>query len=1246
MAVEIEFLMRDNLSAGIDKAGKSVDSLGNKAEEVSAMLKAKIADQKAVIKSVEDDLKSLEKQYGKLAPGSAQAEMKAEIEACKKCLDEEKAALAGVEQEYEKTKASAKRLTTELRQMQDQLARMRLEGKQTSPEYQALSEKAAVLADTLGDLSTQTKILSHDNAGLQGVMSGANGVVGAFTVATGIMGAFAGENENLVKIQTRVQSVLAVTVGLQQVMNTLNKDSAFRIVTVTKAKQLWAAASSRLSVALGISNVAAKALMATMTLGLSVAISAIIYLWDKFSSAQAKAREQMKKFNESVASATHDSLANFNKLQKEWEKLGDSLKAKEEYINKNRDAFKALGVEINNAKDAENLLIDNADAFIESIMLKAKAAAAMELASEKYKESVQKMLDAESMPDKVTRYIYQGPYAPAYSYEADNPKKAKAQKAATEAETEANDLIKKALGYQDDANKKLKNANIQTVEEFVAGSVGAIEASIEAKKKALKKLSDPKDYAAALKEIKAEEKKLEAITGAKQKPAKTLPPNNLADTELKVRQRIELNSLAMQQDGFDKQRAQAELNYKQEKERIEKEEKNRLALYEKLKKAGVKVTPEQKTTIEAQAFRQILQAAILYDKQISDLNKKEKKEAEEKYKELLEPYRTYAQQRLEIERKFETTKRDLRAGGASEENIQLAEQGKQDALSELDATFAAKDEAFQALLSHITNMSLGQLQKALKQAQQDLKNSEATNGKNSEKTAVLRAKVNALSQELKYAKAENDINNQDDVKKWEKTSSAIRACKGEIDNIIDSMDFLDDTTRDALQSASNVAEGTIAMIDGIKMLGIGAAESLSAVEKASVILAIIGAAMQIMTALFSMGAKEEKKHQKALSEIAAAKIAMQREYNLLLMEQNLLFEKGASIFGEQQIAKAANAVEVYRQAIQSYKEELQGEAPVKNRFERMTNDALGTYQKRLKEYQDGIGGLSKVTVRTGSYTTGKWFWKKQHDVYESVLKVYPDLLDGENKLNVERAKSIIETQKMSDENKNLLQSLIDLQEQADKALEELRNYLQETFGSLGDGIMDSITNAIRNGGTDAWQDFKASGVKVLEELGEQAAQSLFFAQKFKKLQEDLEKIYGSGKSEEEIAKDSMALVGQFYDTVGTNMDQAQAWLEQWKEEAKKRGFDLYTNDTDQAQSGKAGAFTTMSQDQGTKLEGLFTAVQIHTSSIDEKMDDHFQIYQAFDKSLEAIADNTSHCRRLEKIEETLTTIQRDGIKVK
>ena len=248
--VEIEFLMRDKLSDGLNKAGQAATSLGDKVTQSADQVKAKITEQKAVIKQVENDLKDLEKQYEKLAPGAAQAEMKAEIIACKKVLDEEKAALIGVEKEYEQTRSTGKRLSMQLREMQDAMAKMRLEGKATSPEYQKLSAEAANLADTIGDLRTQTNILAHDDAGLQGVMSGVSGLAGGFTVATGVIGVFASENEDLIKIQTKVQSVMAITMGLQQVMNALNKDSAFRLVTVARAKDMLTSANVRLATAL------------------------------------------------------------------------------------------------------------------------------------------------------------------------------------------------------------------------------------------------------------------------------------------------------------------------------------------------------------------------------------------------------------------------------------------------------------------------------------------------------------------------------------------------------------------------------------------------------------------------------------------------------------------------------------------------------------------------------------------------------------------------------------------------------------------------------------------------------------------------------------------------------------------------------------------------------------------------------------------------------------------------------------
>lgn len=1341
--VEIEFIMRDKLTDGLDKAGQAATSMGDKVAQTADQVKAKITEQKSVINQVEQDLKNLEKQYAKMAPGAGQAEMLAEINACKKCLDEEKAALQGVEKEYEQTRASGKRLSMQLREMQDAMAKMRLEGKETTPEYQKMAAAAANLADTIGDLRTQTNILANDDANLQGVISGVNGLAGGFTVATGVMGVFASENEDLIKIQTKVQSVMAITMGLQQVMNALNKDSAFRLVTVVKMKNMLTAANTRLAASLGISTVAAQALMATLTLGLSVVVTGLIIAWDKYSDAQAKAaakaaeRVEIEKNGRAEMLKARVEIDNTKRALKDFNGTKEQEKVKVEELNRKYGEtfgyYKTVG-------EWYDVLQQKGEDYIQMLFLQAKAQSLVNKAV----EADEKVNKAEATPE--------AEYDTWWGYGG-----------------KVDRFFSSNKGYKNSNNGKWKKEE-------------AVKAAKEEKQAYLDEASKLQDELAALKK----KSKLGDFVPDPKDP-KEKPANNLAELEVKARMKIEEQTLALRKDGYDKQRAQAAHEFELEKQRIDKEEKERLAIYEKLKKAGVKVKPEEKQIISAQAGVQRVKAAQLYDRELEELDKKERKDREDSLKKLLEPYRNFAQQRLDIEKKSQGDIAKLQAqtsaarlkkigdemtaafgngnvdllarpqidaaklveagwkdagegiatvfssqygiedasgkkteilvtpilpdgtvlsekelqeyvdnvlngaddllaadtkgivisvgvdadGSAGEmlhefqeqyydlqnntsENADVdgqiaaaivqAEQVKNDNLAELDRVYAEKDVYFQALMSQLSSMSLTQLEKALEDAEKALHDSELGNGKNSKETAVARAKVAALKDEIKYVKAENETKAPDDAKKWKKNSQAIKRCKAEIDGMIDSMDFLDEGTKAALQACSNVAGGAIAMIDGIKTLSVSAGESISAVEKASVILAIVGAAIQIMTAIFSMGAQAEKRHQQALAEVAANKLAMQREYNLLLLQQNLLMKEAENIFGEQSIAKAARAVQVYRDAIQAYKDELKGEAPEKRLNPFNLKGSLDEFNKQKAAYEQGIRGLYNVTVKTGHKKTGLFGWGKGKDIYTGVLQVYPDLIDGENRLNMERAKTIISTQTMSDENKNLLQSLIDLQEQADEAQQALRDYLQDTFGSLGDGMMDSIVDAIKTG-SDAWESFGDKGAEVLENLGRQIAYSLFFAGKFDKLQKQLEEAYGSGKSEEQIAKDAMNIMGDFYAGIGKDMDNAEEFMENWKSEAAKRGFNLWKDDGDSQQSGKSGSFQTMDQETGTELKGLFTSVQQHDANIDENVQYVSDELHQSTEYLREIAENTAGCNeKLKTISDEVTTMRRDGIK--
>lgn len=102
------------------------------------------------------------------------------------------------------------------------------------------------------------------------------------------------------------------------------------------------------------------------------------------AEAQAEVNKQMAESSGSYG----DQVAQLRALQLQWNQLGDDLKAKTEFVKNNREAFDKLGVAITTVADADNLFIQNTDAFIEAMNLRAQANAANELATQKYKDAL------------------------------------------------------------------------------------------------------------------------------------------------------------------------------------------------------------------------------------------------------------------------------------------------------------------------------------------------------------------------------------------------------------------------------------------------------------------------------------------------------------------------------------------------------------------------------------------------------------------------------------------------------------------------------------------------------------------------------------------------------------------------------------------------------------------------------------------------------------------------------------------
>lgn len=163
----------------------------------------------------------------------------AEIEATADQLHKEENALRSAGEQAKQAGEKHVSLRQRLREIKTALVEMEAAGQRGTAQYQALQAEAARLTDAWSDASAQATILAHDQRGMQGIISGLSGLSGAASVAQGAMGLFGAENEKLQQIMLRVQSVMAITMGLQQIQQTLNKDSAFSLVTLNSLKKIW-----------------------------------------------------------------------------------------------------------------------------------------------------------------------------------------------------------------------------------------------------------------------------------------------------------------------------------------------------------------------------------------------------------------------------------------------------------------------------------------------------------------------------------------------------------------------------------------------------------------------------------------------------------------------------------------------------------------------------------------------------------------------------------------------------------------------------------------------------------------------------------------------------------------------------------------------------------------------------------------------------------------------------------------------
>lgn len=471
-------------------------------------------------------------------------------------------------QKIQNTGQKHESLRGQIRVLREEMAELRAQGiDENSEAYKRLANRLGELQDIQGDIARQGQILADDQAGFAGVASGLQGVVGVATAAQGAFALLGDENKDLQQAMLKVQSLMSITMGLQQVANTLNKDSAFMLVTRVKALEWWhtvraaantteatatiatetntiaetenATAQGMNAVATGAQATAAgTATAANISLAGAIkmvsaaiksipgigwilaGVSALIGLITHFTSKAAKAREEANKMYKDIAENAYKPVNAVMELHAAWNALGDDFEAKKKYIENNKKKFDELGVAINGVTEAENLLAspEHVQTFVNAQIKKAEAM----LLIDKNKDKVEEILEAEQKlakakeTPKVQKAVGTSSFGSVMYVETDNPEIKKQQERIDNLRKEITGNYEQATKAEQEGAQMLKEAGIDGAKVIKDGTIAALQDAIKTKQELLQDLViGSEDFDNTQKEIADLQAKLDKATNKK-----------------------------------------------------------------------------------------------------------------------------------------------------------------------------------------------------------------------------------------------------------------------------------------------------------------------------------------------------------------------------------------------------------------------------------------------------------------------------------------------------------------------------------------------------------------------------------------------------------------------------------------------------------------------------------------------------------------------------------------------------------
>lgn len=979
---------------------------------------------------------------------------------------------------------------------------------------------------------------------------------------------------------------------------------------------------------------------------------------DEAADAIKAEREEAEEFNKRVGESAGKAISTYKTLQAEYKNCKTAHEQRQ-WIKESQTKFKELGIAVTSVNDAENIFVKNTSVMMTAFKKRAEAAAWQSKVDEEYAKRIERQMQLEDQRDK----IQAGSKVPGYSHTTQG----------------GNEYVDRSGNwvYTEQGAKNAREAFNRSIANDPV--LNAIDERINRYTKKMSEVSSEFqglfEQAGTTTKTKAEERDEERAAKEQQKIANETAQRNekireysdkvseaVTQAEFDIRQ-AQINAM---DDGYEKTVAQVQLNYDR---LIAENDKRAQKMIEDLKdkktlewlNQNPKATKEQE--IEYRASLNLTTADLSSEQQAmlrsyAEIARQIQVNGNRAaLDDMLKDVLTYEQQRTEIAEEYEKKRKALyqtdeqgnyvldESGspvlrqGVTQGNVDELNRQEEEALQRVDEMFAEREATYQAWCNQIADYTLEQLENVLSEAEAALEDAKKQ-GVGGNKLAEANAKVTTAKKKVSEARAKEDVSpDKRSIKEWEDLYKTLLECEKQFESIGNTVGGV---AGEIISVAGNITTSSLSMINGIVQLvnmssaGIvgtstAAATAIQTVEKASVILTIISAAMQIVMQIVNLFNSDDEKQEHIE--------ALQGRIDQLQWELD-----NADIVRLQE--NSGKAVERVRQALSETYQEL-----LKNKL--AVGDVAGAWRLLFTNVSSNAEVLEKTAEKLAKayanieYTADKALGgEKYASAKEQLENIAQQQILIQEQIEAEQSKKKSDGGQIEEWQRQI-------EELGQEAVQIINDMVEDIIGGSSSEIASELGDAFFEA-FQAGEDYaEAWGDKVNEIVADVMKRML--VSKF--LEEPLGEIFdkykkkwfpnGSGENTLDSVINSMGSFAADLNAVG--QDFATIWEN--LPDSVKSMFDVTEEATREASE---KGIATASQESVDELNGRATAIQGHTYSISENTK---IILSVVNMILQSVLNIETHTERIsglvedvessvKEMKDTVNDIALKGVKLK